>query len=166
LTQQALLHDARGDETKALSALERAIILAEPSGFIRPFLDLGPKIADLLNRVAKQNIAVKYVGKLLASFRSERVGPVRTTPDDQSVAPLHLSHPYPVESLTNREIEILSLLAQRLSNREIAENLFISSLTVKKHLSNIHQKLSVSSRRQAVEKAKALGILPRTNQRN
>jgi LuxR family maltose regulon positive regulatory protein len=166
LTQQALLHDARGDEAKALSTLERAIILAEPSGFIRSFLDLGPKMAELLNRLAKQNIAMKYAGELLAAFRSERLGPGRTTLDDQRVAHLYSSHPYLDGSLTNREIEILALLAQRLSNREIAENLFISSLTVKKHLSNINQKLSVSSRRQAVEKAKALGILPRTNQRN
>ena len=66
-----------------------------------------------------------------------------------------------VEPLTNRELEILDLLAQRFQNKEIAEKLFISPETVKKHLNNIYGKLSVSNRRQAVEKAETLGILKR-----
>jgi len=61
LALQALLYDAREDEAEALSVLEYAIKLARPGGFIRPFLDLGPKMADLLNRLAKKNIAVKYI---------------------------------------------------------------------------------------------------------
>jgi len=63
-----------------------------------------------------------------------------------------------VEPLTNRELEILDLLAQRLRNKEIAANLFISPRTVKKHLDNIYSKLNVNSRQQAVEKAETLGI--------
>ena len=64
-----------------------------------------------------------------------------------------------IEPLTNRELEILELLAQRLQNKEISEKLFVSPTTVKTHLQNIYQKLSVSGRRQAVESAKNLGIL-------
>jgi LuxR family maltose regulon positive regulatory protein len=142
-----------------LSALGRAITLAEPGGFIRPFLDLGPKMADLLNRLGKQNIAVKYVGKLLSAFRTERADAIRTASDDQSEMTLSTSPPPLGDSLTNRELDILELLSQRMSNKEIAEKLFLSPKTVKAHLYNIYQKLNVGTRRQAVEKANALGLL-------
>jgi ATP/maltotriose-dependent transcriptional regulator MalT len=64
-----------------------------------------------------------------------------------------------VDPLSNRELDVVDLLAQRLSNKEIAEKLFISTTTVKKHLQHIYEKLNVGKRREAVEKAKALGIL-------
>lgn len=164
LALQALLYDARGDEPTALSALERAISLAEPGGFIRPFLDLAPKMADLLNRLGKQNIAVKYVGRLLAAFRNEEQVVV---PDasDQDILPPRPSvspslHPQPlIEPLTNRELEILTLLEQRLRNKEIAAKLFISPETVKRHTINIYGKLNVHNRREAVAKAQELGMV-------
>ncbi|MBC2713560.1 MAG: hypothetical protein HGJ94_21945 [Desulfosarcina sp.] len=148
-----------GNFINELDQIDKAFILAEPGGFIRPFLDLGPKMADLLNRLGKQNIAVKYVGKLLSAFRKERVDAIRTASDDQREMTLPSSYPHLDETLSRREFEILTLLAQRLHNKEIAENLFISPDTVKKHLYNIYQKLNISTRRQAVEKANALGIL-------
>ena len=64
-----------------------------------------------------------------------------------------------IEPLTNRELDVLELLAKRFQDKEIAEKLFISPTTVKTHLKNIYQKLNVSKRREAVESAKALGIL-------
>jgi LuxR family maltose regulon positive regulatory protein len=160
LLLQALLHDARGEESEALSVIERTITLAEPGGFIRPFVDLGPKMAGLLNRLVKQKFAVKYVGRLLAAFRKEGTGNLGTAADEQTVASLSSSETFLNETLTNREIDILTLLAQRLSNKEIAEKLFLSPKTVKAHLYNIYQKLNVSTRRQAVEKANALSLLP------
>jgi LuxR family maltose regulon positive regulatory protein len=159
LALQALLHDVQGDEPAAMSALERALTLAEPGGFIRPFLDLGPKMFDLLNRLAKQNISVKYAGQLLTAFRKERTGPVRTSPDDVSDTSRYSTNSPLDETLTNRELEILALLAQRLRNKEIAEKLFISPETVKRHTINIYGKLNAHNRREAVAKAEAIGIL-------
>ena len=79
--------------------------------------------------------------------------------DDQSVHRSFLSNQALVEPLTNREIEILLFIPKRLSNQEIAERLFISPETVKRHLYNIYQKIDVKNRQQAIAKAKSLGIL-------
>jgi ATP/maltotriose-dependent transcriptional regulator MalT len=116
-------------------------------------------MADLLKQLAKQNIAVEYIGRILFAFRDNEHRAIqgesdllttRSTPE--STQPL-------VEPLTNREQEILNLLEQRLSNKEIAAKLFISTETVKKHLNNIYGKLNVNNRRQAVEKANQLKII-------
>ncbi len=132
LTLQALLHDARGEEPAALEILTRAINLAEPGGFIRLFVDLGPKM--------------------------ERV---QAAPDSLTVDPLSLINQSLDEPLTKREFEILSLLEQRLRNKEIAEKLFISIETVKRHTINIYGNLNVNSRIEAVDRAKALRKLKR-----
>ncbi len=159
LALQALAYDALGDEPKALSALGKSITLAEPGGFIRPFLDLGREMADLLNRLARQNIDVKYVGRLLDDFRKEAAGTVKTGPDVQTEQSAPRADIRSDETLSKREIEVLALLPQGMSNKEIAEQLFISPETVKRHLYNIYQKLYVSTRREAAKKATALGII-------
>ncbi len=159
LALQALLHDARGEESEALTVLEHMITLAEPGGFIRPFLDPGPKMASLLSRLAKQKDATGYIGRILDAFRNETVGSAQGVTDGHAVRLSSLNNEAFVEPLTNREIEILTLLARRLSNKEVAEKLFISHETVKKHTINIYQKLYVNSRRQAVDKANKLGII-------
>jgi len=161
LLLQALLQDARGEESAAMSGLERALNLAEPGGLIRPFLDLGPKMFDLLNRLAKQTISVKYVGQILSAYRKERSGPGRTSPHDIVDMPPYSINSTLDESLTNREHEILTLLAQRKRNKEIAEKLFISPETVKRHTINLYSKLNVHNRREAAAKAEVMGILSR-----
>jgi LuxR family maltose regulon positive regulatory protein len=159
LALRALLHHTRGEKSAALEKLTAALVLAEPGGFIRPFVDLGPQMADLLKRLVKQNVAVGYIEKLLAAFRDDEQVAVPEVLKPQAALTLAAS-PQPLEDpLTNRELEILQLLAQRLRNKEIAAKLFISTETVKKHLNNTYRKLNVSSRRQAVEKAHALEIL-------
>jgi LuxR family maltose regulon positive regulatory protein len=97
-------------------------------------------MADLLSQLAACGVAPDYIGRVLAVF-----------PDGQSPASFEL---------TRRELEILALLQQGMSDKEIAGRLALSSVTVKKHNRNIYQKLGVNSRRQAITKAKSLALLP------
>jgi LuxR family transcriptional regulator, maltose regulon positive regulatory protein len=134
----ALLARAQGQTEEALAAAEQAVRLAEPGGYLRLFAELGPDMADLLAQVAKRGVAPDYIGRILAVFPN-----VPTAEPD----------------LTRREAEILALLQQGLSNKEIAGRLFLSVLTVKRHNRNIYLKLGVNGRRQAIAKAKTLNLL-------
>jgi LuxR family maltose regulon positive regulatory protein len=141
---QALLHDAQGDESAALEALSRAVALAQPGGFIRLFVDLGPGLARLLNRLDLDAEGQRYIGRILNAFRG----------DEQTKADEVLDHP-----LTKRELEILQLLGNELSNKQISEQLSIAPATVKRHSENIYHKLAVPDRHKAVAKAKGLAII-------
>ncbi len=154
LTLQALLQDAQGDERAALALLERAVLMAEPGGFIRLFADLGPRMVDLLVRLRRKGIAPDYADRILDAFGRDRLAAPGLKP---VVSPQERTDL--VEPLTAREREILTLLAQRLSNKEIAQALIISTQTVKRHTVNIYQKLQVSGRREAVANAIRLGLL-------
>jgi LuxR family maltose regulon positive regulatory protein len=160
LALRALLHDAQGDEPAAREALGRAVSLAQPGGFIRLFVDLGPDLGTLLNSLELDDEGQRYVGRILAAFQADREsqagGPLeQPTTQNNSAAG---GQPLPV-ALTNRELEILGLLAERLSRQEIADQLHISNATVKRHAENIYSKLGVPGRRQAVAKARELGIV-------
>ena len=135
--------------------LKSALDLARPGEWVHPFIEPGPPMAELLNMLEKK-VADDFTEKILATFNESQtqVSPAVVPPAPKT------PHPQPlVEPLTNRELDILELLAQRLQTKEIAEKLYISSETVKSHLKNIYQKLSVGNRRQAVQKARELGIL-------
>jgi LuxR family maltose regulon positive regulatory protein len=157
LSLKALLSDGQGDDVAANDALRRAVALAQPGGFIRVFLDLGPELAGLLNRVEADEEGLRYIGRILAAFRAEQRPKAAGAQRVQAEAPAD-RHPSG-SPLTKRELEILGLLAKRLSNKEIARKLFISPGTVKRHSSTIYSKLGVHDRRKAVAKAVGLGIL-------
>ena len=146
---KALAFQAQGDIRQALIALEHALPLAEPGGFVRVFVDEGQPMARLLYQAAARGIAPEYAGKLLAAF-----------PDAEPAAKPRQPQVEMIEPLSEREIEVLQLIAEGLSNREIAQKLFLSVNTVKVHTYNIYGKLSVHSRTQAVAQARALDILP------
>ena len=168
---QAMLLDQQGAEPAALGKLTEALTLAQTGGFIRTFLDLGAPMADLLKRLQKQNIAVDYIDVILTAFMNDEHRTVLDTADGDGSYPHHpiskapltpppsSSHQPLVEPLTNREFDVMELLAQRFQNKEIAEKLFISTGTVKSHLRNIYEKLNVGNRRDAVVEAKKIRIL-------
>jgi LuxR family maltose regulon positive regulatory protein len=159
LALQAMLNNALGDEPAALATLERAIIMAEAGGFIRIFLDLGPKMAVLLQQLAERDVASKYIGSLLAASQESESGLLTDSSGHQPVDIAASNDPTLLESLSNRELDVLSLLSQRLSNKEVSGKLFISPETVKRHTINLYKKLDVHTRREAVDKAVSLGIL-------
>lgn len=161
LALQALLHDARGEGTVAIEKLTRALALSEPGGFIRLFVDLGPRMAELLKQLIKQDIAVGYIGRILAAIKEDAHRTMQNEPDPLTAQASPSGAQPLIEPLTNRELQILDLLPQRLQNKEIAAELSISPETVKKHLNNIYGKLNVGNRLEAVEKARTLGILTR-----
>jgi len=144
LALQALHLDVLGDQLAALAALEKALQLAQPGGFIRVFVDLGPQMAALLSSLKANKGLQAYVEQIRSAF-----------PGSQPIIQAEL-----LEPLTNRELQILKLLSEHLTNKEISAQLMISPATVKGHTIKIYQKLDVKGRRQAVEKAIRIGILP------
>ncbi|MFH1981351.1 MAG: LuxR C-terminal-related transcriptional regulator [Pseudomonadota bacterium] len=156
---KAMVHAAQGDESQAFEKLAAALTLAEPGGFIRPFLDQGSEMAELLGRFIKKNPALQYAGQIFEAFGGAKTGLFGRRADDRNKPGATIPEPGHMEPLSNREIEVLKMLATGLSNNEIAEGLFIAPDTVKKHLSTIYRKLDVNSRQKAVVKAGSIGIL-------
>lgn len=167
LALQAVFLCKQGKKAAALKQLNQALTLGEPGGFIRTFVDLGPPMADLLKRLQAEKTCLDYINKLLAVFRDEKQVPGEDGADVMAPAAVTLFPSPPnnllldplVDPLSNRELAVIELLTQRLSNKEIADKLFVSAQTVKSHLKNIYQKMNVHNRRQAVVKAFSLGII-------
>jgi LuxR family maltose regulon positive regulatory protein len=154
LTLQAIARQRQDDIPAALSALERALKLAEPEGYVRLFVDEGTALAALLRKAAASRITPDYTGKLLAAFGAERNGSGEETPLAATPVPTSLSEP-----LSQRELDILRLFQTELSGPEIAEELVIALSTVRTHTKSIYGKLDVNSRRAAVNRAIELGLI-------
>jgi len=157
LALRAMLHQALGSRESADADLLQSLRLAQPSRFIRLFVDLGPRLGMLLNRAQVDEEGLAYVGEILAAFQeSSTKRPVTGN------AMLAKGEQAMIEPLSQREGQILTMLAERLSDKEIADKLHISTATVKRHAANIYQKLGVHGRRHAVAKAKGLGLLTKS----
>ena len=139
----------RGEQEAALEALAAAVRRAEPSGVVRPFIDRGPRLMRLLDALAARDGRQGYLGSLLAAYEG---GPAARVADQEPSVSSGIS-------LSNRELDVLELLTQRLSNKEIADRLHVSLQTVKKHIGNIYLKLEVHGRREAVAKCEALRLI-------
>jgi LuxR family maltose regulon positive regulatory protein len=151
LVVQALAYEARGDRPAALAALQRALALAEPEGYVRIFADEGAPITSLLKAAGKKASAASYLRRLLAAIdRTEDKAPVK-----QDL----------IEPLSERELEVIRLLGTDLDGPDIARQLVVSLNTVRTHTKSIYTKLGVNSRRAAVRRAQELDLLSRTRDR-
>jgi LuxR family maltose regulon positive regulatory protein len=147
LVLQAVASHTQGQSATALNVLCQALLLAEPEGWVRTFVDEGASVAELLGQVDRQ-CAPGYVARLRAAF-----GPPSSPPTSTLSA-----HPL-IEPLSERELEVLCLIAAGLSNQEIADRLIISLNTVKTHVKNLYGKLGTGNRTQTIARARELGLL-------
>jgi LuxR family transcriptional regulator, maltose regulon positive regulatory protein len=146
LVLQALIYQQMKNTDRALWALQRALALARPEKYVRTFLDEGKQMLLLLHMAKARGIHSKYVSELLSLTR-------------ESGEDVQVEIPSLAEPLSRREMEVLQQIEAGHSNQEIAEQLFISIATVKRHISNIYYKLGVQNRTQAVSTGKELGLL-------
>jgi len=144
LALQTLAHTALDDLERALATLQQSFEMTAPEGYIRTFIDLGPPMQHLLQQAAAQGIAPAYVAQLLRNFPASS--------EDKPAVNL-------IEPLNDREESILRLMAAGLSNREIAEELYLSVNTIKWYSTHIYAKLGVNSRAKAVACAQEAGLL-------
>jgi LuxR family maltose regulon positive regulatory protein len=147
---QALAHQARDNQAKALESLKHALNLAEPEGYLRIFVDEGKTMTELLTSLNKSHEdegLKEYISKLLSASQKQ----VENAP---------ASPPQPlIDPLSQRELEVLRLVEQGLSNDQISKKLFLSVSTVKGHNLRIFNKLQAKSRTEAVARARELGLL-------
>jgi LuxR family maltose regulon positive regulatory protein len=146
LILQALAYHAQNDKEHALAVLDQAIMLAQPEGYVRIFLDEGDPLIKLLYSAKVHHVGGSYLSELLS-----HVG----TDSNQAMPSTQLL----IEPLTKRELELLKLIEQGYTNQDIADRLVISIPTVKRHITNIYSKLGAKNRTQAISLGKELHLL-------
>jgi LuxR family maltose regulon positive regulatory protein len=148
LTLKALICDRQGERAEAVIRLKAALAIAEPRGLIRSIVDAGPQVLPLL-RIIKREAATPYIERLLAALQ----------PLDNSLVDDTRASNQPEVILTRREREVLTLLGQHQTDREIAATLVISTLTVRTHIEHLAEKFGVRGRRAIVTRAREIGLL-------
>ena len=149
---EAVAHSMHGEADEAMRVLGHALALAKPGGFIRLFVDEGVPMARLLYKAFARGVEPAYIHRLLAAF------PV-AEPEHAPSSPVSGPDSEWVEPLSARERQVLQLIAEGLSNQEIADRLYLSLHTVKVHARNIYAKLAVTNRTQAIARGRALGLV-------
>jgi LuxR family maltose regulon positive regulatory protein len=142
---QAMSYQATGEMARALEHLEVALRHASPERYVRVFVGEGEPMQSLLRHAAARGMSSEYVRYLLSQFAA---------PVSNGEGAMRL-----VEPLTARELEILRLIAAGMKNDEIANHLFISTATVKRHIANAYGKLGVNQRKHAIERVRELNLL-------
>ena len=149
LVLRALAKKEDGDWASALADVRRALTIAAPRGFVRVFLDEDRELGALIDRLDMEQLRGSEAAPL-----ARRLHRAMCTPDVQGGVPAGMG-----EELTKRELSILKRLESGLSNKEIAESIFVSEGTLKWHLHNVYGKLNVKNRSGAMLRARSLGIL-------
>ncbi|MCP3882603.1 MAG: winged helix-turn-helix transcriptional regulator, partial [Sulfitobacter sp.] len=157
----ALAYEKQGKREQARRALERAVQMARKGDLVLPFVELGTPMVELLRDMPSESEFAAGVERRVAAFGVPTERPGERQAGEGAMAGPEGSRVATHMDLTNRELDILELLALRLQNKEISARLDISPQTVNSHLKQIYQKLGVHSRRKAVEKATQSGILLR-----
>jgi LuxR family maltose regulon positive regulatory protein len=155
---QALALQKLGEQSQALAALSEAVRLGEPEGYLRSFVEEGEAMAALLCKLRekqRQTGSTPYLDRVLAAFPKQNQALVSQS---KRMAKQTLAQSL-VERLSERELQVLQLLAQGAPNPEIAQELVITVDTVKRHVSHIFAKLGAKNRIQAVKQAQKLGLL-------
>ena len=136
----------------AMSSFQAALDLGEPQGYVRTFIDHGKAIEGLLKEAISRQIKVDYASKLLMSLNADSKISKSHRSEVAGSQPL-------IDPLTERELEVLALVAERLKYQEIADRLVVSLNTIRTHSKNIYSKLGVKSATQAADRAKELGLI-------
>jgi len=165
LLTQALVHQAQGNHPQVLSALERALTLAEPEGYLRIFVDEGEAMRSLISEfrlpiATRAHPLLGYVDRILDFFPQPR----EVTPQSKiaNQKHLHLAQVQVtnmIEPLTDRELDILRLISEGHSNAVIGQRLYLALSTVKGHNLRIFNKMQVQNRTEAVARARELGLI-------
>ncbi|MFC2029201.1 LuxR C-terminal-related transcriptional regulator [Chloroflexota bacterium] len=158
LIWRSLTHQALMQPNPAHSSLNQALVLAQPEGYVRSFVDEGEPMAELLGEAAFQGISPAYCRRLLSAF-GEPEQSQQPTPKAERSSLVPRPSSSLVEPLSERELQILQLLRTELSGPEIAHELVVSVSTVRYHTRNIYGKFGVHTRRQAIMRAERLGLL-------
>ena len=160
LVLQAVIFDAQDNRAAALKALSRALEIAQSEGYIRTFVDGGQPVAQLLREAARDGRVTEYANELLVVFPDGKNGGREEESTSHVAAPLRSRPSAPLDPLSDRELEVLQLISEGLTNKEIAARLHLAPGTVNVHAHNIYSKLGASGRTQAVAKARTRNILP------
>lgn len=149
---EAVARQSLGEKDQAARIIDEVLSLAQPEGYIRTFLDEGEPMVQLMTEADIRGLLPDYTGQLLAAFEA-------ASPRPESVASRVSGSQPLIEPLSQRELEVLQLIAQGLSNREIGDRLFLALSTVKGHVQTIFGKLEVQRRTEAVARARELGLI-------
>jgi LuxR family maltose regulon positive regulatory protein len=148
---RAVALQSLGREEEALAVLAECLAFAASEGYVRPFVERGAPMAGLLQIAVNRGIESETARRLLSAF---------TLPaEDIGKLPSNLSNDRLIEPLSQREMQVLRLMDSALTNEEIGKELFVSVNTIRTHVRNIYAKLGVKRRGDAVEHAKALGLI-------
>jgi LuxR family maltose regulon positive regulatory protein len=158
LLLDALALDAFDPSEVALAVLEDAMALAEPQGCVRAFVDLGGPMQRLLSKVT-QGTRPRYTATLLEAIQAQREAMAPAAPPPEAAEPPPSTVRAMTDPLSQRELQILTLICKGLSNQEIGQQIFLSLSTVKWHNQNIFDKLDVQRRTEAVARARELNLL-------
>jgi LuxR family maltose regulon positive regulatory protein len=154
LALQSLALRQKGKREPAVSILSQALALAEPEGYVRTFADEGPPMAALLAEVLETQRRGRLAPEVPTYYLRRLLAAIDHGPSGAATPASGLPEP-----LSEREMEVLALITAGKSNRQIAKELFVALSTVKTHVNNIHRKLDVRNRTQAISRARELGLL-------